>query len=397
MLRLTLYILAGVLSVLAGWHFYQSCLFILQWLSQNPDLAFLDLLRQWPEMILFPLITIFLASGMVLNEIFISNPTRPLLNLKDAVRPLLLSTIIGLLLGLAIGGLLQIFYLPQLNIDEKTVRVVSWWCIGVTVGFIEGVTWQFHSMEAGDKKRYQKRLLISLFAASLSSIIAAWIFEWIRDSFDTTLLIFQQIEDPLGFSILGILLGIAFTITTSPSYMAALRAGKGFEYREDDFSPVTQSIDTDYIQTQTQNNSQTAPIISKKAIQTLKFVSETSAEKIEEGLSIELPEKSPIRIGGTQKQQLSNGQIIGSDIYLPNTPAHMADIVVNKRETKLIPNPKNYDKIEVNFIQLNSTKEITLKHNTLLTFYSDEPDENNANQPKMYRFVYYNRFLDPQS
>ncbi|CCQ57635.1 hypothetical protein CWATWH0005_1635 [Crocosphaera watsonii WH 0005] len=109
------------------------------------------------------------------------------------------------------------------------------------------------------------------------------------------------------------------------------------------------------------------------------------------------PKKSPIRIGGTQKQQLSNGQIIGSDIYLPNTPAHMADIVVNKRETKLIPNPKNYDKIEVNFIQLNSTKEITLKHNTLLTFYSDEPDENNANQPKMYRFVYYNRFLDPQS
>ncbi len=394
MLRFILYILAGMVSVLAGWNIYQICLFLL-------DLFSLDQLRQWPEMILFPLITIFLASGMVLNEIFISNPTRSTLNLKVAFRPLIYTVSLGLLAGLFIGGLLQIVYLPQFNIDEKTIRVFSWWCIGATVGLIEGITWRFHSMEAGDKKRFKKRLFTSLFFASLSSVIAAGIFEGIRNSLDTNSEafkeVFQQIEDPVGFCILGMLLGIAFTITTSPSYLVALRAGKGFEYRVDADSRLTQSIDTQYTQQQNQNNSKSAPVISDKAIKSLKFVSETSAEKIEEGLSIELPEKSPIRIGGTPKQKKPNGQIIGSDIYLPNTTPHLADIVVNKRETKLIPNPKSYDKIEINFHRLDSTKEVTLKHNTLITFYTiNEPDEENPNQPKMYRFVYYNRFLDPE-
>ncbi len=434
MLRLILYILAGVVSVLLGWNITQVILGFLQWLSNNFDLVFVGLLREWPEMIIFPLITIFLASGMVLNEIFISTPTRSLRNLKIAYRPLIISIIIGLFVGLLIGGLLQIFYLPRFDFSDRTVRVVSWWSIGVTVGFIEGITWQFHSMEAGDKKRSQKRLVFSLFFASLSSIIAAGIFEWIRGSVVTTSAIFQQIEDPLGFCILGMLLGIAFTITTSPSYLAALRAGKGFEFRVDDRSPTTQSIDTTYVQQQQQNNSKSFPVISNKAIQSLKFVSETSAKKIEEGLSIELPEvhltlltkirrskiiesilnqlnlpsnnkKTPsfseniaIRIGGTPKKEMPNGQIIGSDIYLPNTPPHLADIIVNKRETKLIPNPQNYEKIEINFIPLDSTEEVTLKHNTLLAFYTtNEPDENNPNQPKMYRFVYYNRFLDPES
>lgn len=430
MLRLILYIIAGMVSVLAGWNIYQMCLFLL-------DLFLLDQLRQWPEMILFPLITIFLASGMVLNEIFISNPTRSTLNLKVAFRPLIYTVSLGLLAGLIIGGVLQIVYLPQFNIGEKTIRIFSWWCIGATVGFIEGITWRFHSMEAGDKKRFTKRLFNSLFFASLSSVIAAGIFEGIRNSLDTNSEVvkevFQQIEDPVGFCILGMLLGIAFTITTSPSYLVALRAGKGFEYRVDADSRLTQSIDTQYTQQQNKNHSKSSPVISNKAIKSLKFVSETSEEKIEEGLSIELPEvhltlltkirqlkgiqwllnrlnqssnnqkiypiseNIAIRIGGKPKEKKPNGQIIGSDIYLPNTPLHLADIIVNKRETKLIPNPQNYDKIEINFKVLDRPKEVNLKHNTLITFYTiNDPDEDNPNQPKMYRFVYYNRFLDPQ-
>ena len=393
LLRIILYVIAGIFSALLGWNIYQIALLILKFLSNISNWPFFDLLRQWPEMLLFPLITVFVAAGMVLNEIFISNPTRPSINLKVAIRPLFYTVIIGSLVGLIIGGLLQILYLPQLNFSEKTVRIVSWLMVGITVGFIEGITWQFHSTEAGDKVRYRKRFIISLFAASLSSVIAAGIFENIRNSTQTTSEIFQQIEDPLGFCILAALLGIAFTITTSPSYMVALRAGKGFEFRStDQNNKETKPIDTSYIG----KKAPPQPVISDMKIKTLKFVSGNETELIEEGLSIQLPENCSIKIGGIKKKKMPNEDIIGSDIYLPNTPPLLAEISINNREAKLVPNKKNYDQIEINFIRLDSANEKVLKHNTLITFYANENDQYNPNQPQIYRFVYYNRFLDPE-
>jgi|GEM_PF-411952 len=387
MFRLILYVLAGITSALLGWNLGQGAMYVLQLFERLPVLDLLGQLRQWKEVILFPFITVCLSVGMVLNEIFICNPTRPKLNLRIALRPLLYAIGIGFLVGLTIGGLLQIVYLPKFGLDERSARVIGWWLIGATVGLVEGLTWQFYSMEAGDKSRRQKRLFFSILAASVAGLIAASIFERVRTSWDSTPEWFQLIEDPLGFSILGILLGIAFTIATSPSYMAAIRAGKGFEYR----GKTVQALDPEF-----NNNSALAPVISTLNVKDLKFVSEERETKIDEGLSIQLPEKTLIKIGGTQKETMSNGEICGSDIYLPSLPPHIADIIVDKRDTKLEPNPKNYAKIYINGKRLENFNPITLKHNTLIAFYTDEKDEDNPNEPKIYRFVYYNRFLDPE-
>jgi hypothetical protein len=394
MLRLILYILAGITTALLGWNLSQATFGLLGLLENVPVLSTLSQLRQWEDIIVFPFITVCLSVGMVLNEIFITNPTRPKLNWRIAKAPLLIAIPIGLLAGVLIGGLLQIFYLPQFQIEERTVRVISWWFIGAVVGLIEGLTWRFYSMEAGDQERRRKRQFISFFAASFASVVAAGLFEIIRNFVNTTSDSFQQIEDPLGFCLLGILLGITFTFTTSPSYMVALRAGKGFEYRGEDISRVTVSIDPDYVVKQ----ASLEPAISSEAIETLKFVTDHSNKKIEEGLSVRLSDVGKIAIGGTPKQTVSNGKKVGSDIYLPHTPLFLAHIEMSNRQAKLIPNPRpeNYQKIEINGKRLDSSQEVILKHNTLIAFYTDKLDDDNPNLPKMYRFVYYNRFLDPE-
>ncbi|MFM7579075.1 MAG: hypothetical protein ACKO5Q_19330, partial [Microcystaceae cyanobacterium] len=103
-------------------------------LDNVPALSTLSQLRQWEDIIVFPFITVCLSTGMVLNEIFITNPTRPKLNWRIAQKPMIYTVLCSLLAGLAIGGLLQIFYQPQFQIEERTVRVISWWCIGAVVG-----------------------------------------------------------------------------------------------------------------------------------------------------------------------------------------------------------------------------------------------------------------------
>ena len=394
MLRLILYILAGITTALLGWNLSQATFGLLGFLENIPILSTVSQLRQWEDIIVFPFITVCLSAGMVLNEIFITNPTRPKLNWRIAQKPMIYTVLCGLLAGLAIGGLLQIFYQPQFQIEERTVRVISWWCIGAVVGLIEGLTWGFYNMEGADKERRRKRQFISLFAASFASIVAAGLFEIIRNHFNTTSDSFQQIEDPLGFCLLGLLLGITFTFTTSPSYMVALRAGKGFEYRGEDISRVTVAIDPNYAAKQ----ASLEPVISSEAIETLKFVTDHSNKKIEEGLSVRLPDVGKIAIGGTPKKVMPDGKKIGSDIYLPHTPLFLAHIEMGNRQAKLIPNPRpdNYQKIEINGRPLDTSEEIVLKHNTLIAFYTDKPDDDNPNLPKMYRFVYYNRFLDPE-
>jgi hypothetical protein len=124
-------------------------------------------------------------------------------------------------------------------------------------------------------------------------------------------------------------------------------------------------------------------------------VSESDAEKIEEGLSIQLPAKGIIKIGSVPKTKGSDGVERGSDIYLPGLPPHIADIKITRRDAILDPNPTFYNLIELNGRRLTSTKEITLKHNNLITFHVK--DNHNPDEPKIYRFVFYNRFLDPQA
>lgn len=361
-MRIYLYILAGITSALIGWNLGQFFL------------TDLDLLKQFPEIALFPCIAISLAIGMVMNEIFISNPTRPKLCFRIAKIPLLIALGLGLLAGLIAGGISQILFLPQIRVPTPIVRTLSWLLIGSSVGLAEGLTWRWRSMEAGDPKRFWQRFKTSVLAASGASLVAALLFEFIRTALGQMPAAFKGAEDPLGFSILGLLLGLAFSITNSPSYMGALRAGAGFEYT----GPTYEDFDP-----QKMISPQAYPYIDKSF---LKFVSDGEAYEIEEGLSIQLPATGTIRIGSAVKK---------AHICIPGLPLHAADLMLKQREAVLSPNPKFFYTIEVNGDRLGSRRDIRLKHNYVLTFYT--LNQGGLDEEKIYRFVYYNRFLDPQA
>lgn len=360
-MRIYLYILAGITSALIGWNLGQFLL------------ADLGLLKSVPEIVLFPCIAISLAIGMVLNEIFISSPTRPKLSLKNSRIPVIIAVGLGLLTGVIAGGLSQIILLPQLPIPAFIVRILSWVLIGSSAGFAEGLTWRWYSLEAGDKKRFKQRLKNSIIAASGASVIAALLFELIRLPLGQMPAEFKRVEEPLGISILGLLLGLALSYSTSPSYLAALRAGAGFEYKGEKYDSIDSSIS---------NESHHYPAIN---ISLLKFVSKGDSDEIEEGLSIQLPEIGKITIGSDEN----------ANIRLPGIPLQVADLELQKREAFLIPNSQLFYTIKINNEQLRSAKKISLKHNYVLSFQTLERDGIDAK--KTFRFVYYNRFLDSQA
>ncbi|QSV74060.1 MAG: hypothetical protein HEQ20_28890 [Aphanizomenon flos-aquae KM1D3_PB] len=364
-MRIYLYILAGITSALIGWNIGQFFL------------TDLGLFKQFPEITLFPCIAISLAFGMILNEIFISNPTRPKRSFQTAQKPLLIALALGTLSGLIAGIISQILFLPIIRVPTPIVRTLGWLLIGSSVGIAEGLSWRWYSMEAGSKKRFQQRLKTSIIAASGASFAAAIIFEIIRLMLGTMPIEFKGIEDPIGFGILGLLLGGVFSLTNSPSYIAALRAGTGFEYRE---------IKEDKKLPSLPNINQSHPFIDKSV---LSFVTETDNikdDQIEEGLSIQLPATGTIRIGSTIKD---------THISIPGLPFHLADIKLENRTAILMPNVRFIKAIEVNGNKVKSGRGIPLKHNYVLTFYQIKKD--GINEENYYRFVYYNRFLDPQA
>lgn len=364
-MRIYLYIIAGITSALLGWNIGQFFL------------TDLGLLSQFTEIVLFPCIAISLAFGMVINEIFISNPTRPKRSLQTAKQPLLIALGLGTLSGLIAGIISQILFLPIIRVPTPIVRTLGWLLIGSSVGIAEGLSWWWYSIEAGSKKRFQQRLKTSVIAASGASFTAAILFEIIRLNWGTMPAEFKGIEDPIGFSILGLLLGGVFSLTNSPSYIAALRAGRGFEYIEFKDVPKHPPIP---------NINQSYPLIDKSS---LSFITETdniNDNEIEEGLSIQLPANGTIRIGCTIKN---------THISIPGVPLHVADIKLEKRTATLIPDNQFFYAIEVNGTRLKSRRSIPLKHNYVLTFYATSL--NGINEEKYYRFVYYNRFLDPQA
>ncbi len=366
-MRICLYFIAGVTSALLGWNIGQFFL------------TDLGLFKQFPEVVLFPCVAISLAFGMVLNEIFISNPTRPKINFRISIRPLLIAAGLGAGLGLVAGIISQIVFLPQNSIPAPFVRTFGWLFIGASVGLAEGWTWRWRSIEAGDTERFWKRFKISFWGAVAASLVAAGLFELIRSSLSETTSSLRAVEDPIGFSILGICLGLFFCFTNSPSYMAALRAGAGFEYTGEtyEYEPRENIF---------------YPVIARKS---LKFVS-SQQEKIEEGLSIQLPAAGKIQIGSAKfDPKKNNNKGAGSHIFIPGLPANIASLELKSRETWLHPNPRFYRYIEVNGSRLGTNNSILLKHNYLVTFHLQKRDE--FDNEKFYRFVYYNRFLDPQA
>lgn len=358
MMRIYLYILAGITSGLVGWNIGQFVLSDLNFFAGNPEVA------------LFPCVATALAIGMVVNEVFISNPTRTKLNIRRLKIPVIIAAVIGLLVGLLVGGISQILFLSYVPIPAPIVRCLGWLLIGLSIGISEGLTWRWYSIEAGDRKRFYSRFKTSLWAGGLAALIAAFLFELLRlliGQFPSEL---RSIEDPLGFSLLGAILGFAFSLSTSPSYTTALRAGSGFEYVES------------FMNNERLSNKKLASI--DKSF--LKFISDGDADVIEEGLSIKLPATGKISIGSSET----------SHIYIPNLPDHIAFLDIQLRSVKLLPSPDYFGYIQINGLFLNNRKAINLKHNTILTFFIPNPNDD-PNHENVFRFVYYNRFLDPQA
>ena len=349
------------------------------WSAGQFIISDLKWLEQLPEMALFPCVAISLAIGMVATDIFLNNPTRPKRNLRSGWFPLSIAGGLGLLIGLGTGGITQVLLRPEIReiipISDRFVRIVGWVLIGGAVGIAEGLTWRWRSVEAGDEKRFQERLKTSAIGSSLIALVAALTFELLRQGLKGQLPeAFRVWEDPVGFSFLGALLGFALSIATSPSYMAALRAGSGFEYTDMGNYGNSQP---------SQSNDE--PKIQKHIEPRLKFVSDDDTEKIEEGLSIQLP-------GRGEKIRIGSGS--GAHIYIPGLPPHVADIDLYPGKTLLIPNSPAFGIIELKGDRLTSAKPIELKHNDIIAFHADRGGYNGK---KLFRFVYYNRFLDPQA
>lgn len=390
-MRIFLYILAGICSASLGWnvgHILLSDIF-----------SGVDFLYTHPEIILFPCMAIMLAIGMVLNEILISNPTRLSLARRKALASVPIAFGYGLVIGLGAGLLFQL--LISFSLPTPLARMLGWLVIGLAVGFAEGVSWKSRSVEAGDPKRYYQRLFVSVIGALIASLVAALIFEFVRSNIQELPKHFKDWEDFLGFCILGAILGISFTITSSPSYMAALRAGAGFEFMGEELA---------------EENTNFATIRTSH----LKFVSLSNEEddeesEIEEGLSIQLPGKGKIIIGSPDNPM--------AHICLPGVELNMGYISINGQKSHFKPTLKGYKYIKINGEKITSAKHsIPLKHNTIFSLATSSPsllesatsssdassrttqeigyennEETDIQYPEFYRFVYYNRFLDPQA
>jgi len=362
LVRTYLYLISGLVSPLIGWNIAHIFLTDLGWLNE------------YPEIILFPCIAVSLSVGMLLTEIFISSPTRIKLNLRTAKIPVLMAIGLGLSSGLVAGIISQILFFPALRVPPILVRVIGWLLIGTFTGLSEGFTWYWRSSEAGNSERFQKRAIASFCGALAASLAAAILFESLRRTLGNLLPGLENFEDPVGFALLGMLLGFVFSCTSSPSYQVALRAGAGFEYTGERIfdAGMEEEADLQY------------PSINKDR-KLLSFISDGEADEIEEGLSIRLPSKGQISIGSAPGE---------SNIYLPNVPPHIADLKFKSRETLLSPNLQCFRMIEVNGQKLDSSKSVQLKHNYIITFYTKEI---HSDESKFYRFVYYNRFFDPQA
>jgi hypothetical protein len=365
LIRTWFYLVSGLVSALIGWNIGQILLTDLGWL------------QQLPELILFPSVAVSLAVGMSVTEIFVSNPTRFKLSLRTAKESLQWAIPLGLFSGIVSGGICQILFMPAFRIPPTMVRIFGWLLIGGFAGLAEGFTWRQRSIEAGNKERADNRLRASAFGGLGASLMAAVFFEFLRKSIGDQLPGLQNFEDPIGFGLLGLCLGFVFSCTSSPSYQVALRAGGGFEFTGDNYGDLG-SDDDDLSISPSLNQEYEGKI-------RLSFINNSEMVIIEEGLSIQLPSSGKIHIGAAAK----------SHIRIPALPIHVADLELKGRETILRPNGKFFGVIEINGQKLFSKSSVALKHNNIITFYAVQ---NNAINPKkFYRFVYYNRFLDPQA
>lgn len=297
------------------------------------------------------------AVALVITEIFLSNPTRYKAN-RRVLPPFFWSALgTGTVAGLVASGFTWVLY--NTGAPDWSVRVVAWSLVGLFTGLGEGVSWRFRSVEGSTSKATQRIQKATLFGL-VAGLAAAVLVEVLR----------QQIslggyEDPVGFLILGLSLGLFLSFATSPTYLVALRAGAGFE-----------AVDPKY-------GGGSDPVPRLNPSSNLRFVTIDEYDVIEEGLSIQLP-------AATTQKPIIIGSADDADIILPDIPVKAASLTISQGNVELRCLAEGAVQIQQKRL-VKGSRPITLRHNQILTFYYT------GNEDKFYRFVFYDRFLDPEA
>ncbi|MDJ0579199.1 hypothetical protein [Crocosphaera sp.] len=320
-----------------------------------------------PDFILLPILAPCLTVSMIVATIFLSNPTHGRSNKRTLPRYVKIALAIGWFAGLLAATISWVLY--QTTISDSFVRLVGWSILGTATGLAEGLSWYYLDKEAigQSKKKTLNRIKKATSLGLLAGIIAAVLVELIRIIVDL-----GGGEDPLGFIILGIALGICINFAANPTYKIALRAGEGFET----IDPKKES---------SESLQRPKPRINHPE---LKFAPAKFERKnvIQEGLSIPLPKtlEKPIIIGSGKN----------AHIYLPGVPEETAELIIDEDGVKICPQQDNM--VQIQGARLSDGAEEPLRHNQILTFYH-ETDEESSEDEKYYRFVFYNQFYEPRA
>jgi hypothetical protein len=363
-IRASFYALCGIVSALLGWSIGQILwqeigTYLMAYVPKGFNIP--------PYMILLIIVTPCIASGMIIAEIFISSPTRYKANWRVLTRTSLKKVfLVGALIGLILG--IFNWMLLQSNWSGGSVRIISWIIIGAFAGLAESISWSWRSIE-GTGDRVKQRILQSTGFGAGSGLLAASFCEGVNQALG-------QYQEPFGFFLFGGLLGLSLCFAAKPSYQVALRAGTGFEATKK--RTRKSSANT---QLQVRSNAPTQILRPTLNNQLLKYIPDNNYKHIEEGVSIQLPGKTNkfIIIGSGDK----------ADIYIPHLPEECASLQVNSDNVIIRCLAEESVKIQQKFLSENQTT--TLKHNQILTLYHEN------NEEKFYRFIFYNRLLDPQA
>jgi len=365
--RTNFYILSGITSTLIGWSLSYLILDLIQ-LFLPPNFNF----NLPPYSILLVTITPSIATAMVVAEIFLSNPTHNKANWRILSRTILRAVIIA---GLICGLLLSLlnWLLLESNWPGFLVKMISWGLIGLFAGLAESISWSFRSIE-GTASKVKQRIAQSTLLGGSTGLVSALFFEM-------THRVLGKYQEPFGFLVFGACLGLALSFTARTSYQVALRAGQGFEAikPKKKVSEVYSTVNIHQEKEVRDNNSQQLrPCLQNKS---LKFVPDDEFKYIEEGLSIQLPLKThkPIIIGSSED----------ADIYIPYIPLECASLQF--KDGNLVIRSFAEEAVRVQQRWVPEGRTIILRHNQILTLYHEHDTE------KFYRFVFYDRFLDPQA
>ena len=378
-MRSLLYVSAGFLAGLLG-------LTISEWLFSISDIQTIFKFR---EFILFPVSSIILAFAVVTAEIWLNNPTRYKTNRRIMWQPLSMALLIGGLCGLLAALIfVGIGYWGWIKISTLFAKGLGWCLIGLGAGFADGYSWQYRTIEGGQKSKARNRLILSVTFGLMAALVAFGLSEVIFQSKPDII----AFKDPLGFLVLGTTLGVLLDQLGTNVNSYALRAGMGFESikgKQDGFPRVSDpaffnfEIPVEYLPDSVNSSSGGRTDGYKR--------------KIEEGMSIQLIKNKQFTIGSSND----------ADIFINVLPNECATITLQNRTAQI--KAHNGAKILIGGVRLKTGEMFSkeLHHNQVLTFYADpkriqqiySDSEGNDNEDinPFVRFVFYDRFLDPQS